>query len=85
MPTLINTELHGTFCRQLKAWREHVGISQSELARRMHVKPSLICQLESGVNSPTLDTVERVAKALGVKKIENFLFLDPDSLLQEIA
>lgn len=82
---MINTELHGIFCRQLKAWREHVGISQSELARRLKMRPSMVCQLEAGVNSPTLDTVEKVAKALGVKKIDTFLFLDPKEILQEVG
>ena len=77
---MINSELHGVFCRQMKAWREDAGITQCELARRLKVKPSVVSQLESGRNAPTVDTVSAVAKALGVP-LKHFLFADPARVL----
>lgn len=43
------------------------GLSQSELARRAGLTPAYISQLLSGVNqSPGLDQLEQIAKALGI-------------------
>ena len=69
----INTELHARFCRQLKAWREYFGWTQTALAKALNFKPAYISQLEKGVNSPTLDTVESVAKAFGLSN-ERFMY-----------
>ena len=75
----IESDLHQTFCSQLKAWRLAKHVSQSELARRIGIKPSMVCQLESGRNTPNLDTVDKIAKALKVR-VNHFLFLDPSEV-----
>ena len=49
--------------RRVRMWRELLGVSQAELARRLSVTPSTVCDWESGRHSPK---VERVAKALGL-------------------
>ena len=72
----INSELHGRFCRQLKAWRLHNGWTQTALAKVMEVRPAYVSQLESGVNSPSLDTVEEVAGAFGLTP-ERFMYFEP--------
>lgn len=46
--------------------RERMQISQSELARRMNVKPNVVNRLESAQHSPLLDTVIEYADALGL-------------------
>lgn len=46
--------------------RERMQISQSELARRMNVKPNVVNRLESAQHSPLLDTVIEYAGALGL-------------------
>ncbi len=71
----INSELHRRFCDQMKGWREYHGWTQTELAKRLNVKPSVVSQLESGRYAPRLDTVENVATKLGLS-VAQFLF-DP--------
>ena len=74
----INSELHRRFCEQLKAWREYHGWTQTELAKRLKVKPSVVSQLESGRYAPRLDTVETCSKVLGLE-VGQFLFDPPPS------
>jgi DNA-binding XRE family transcriptional regulator len=51
--------------RELARLRKQQGLSQSELARRAGLKQPAIARLESGAVKPTLDTIQRVAHALG--------------------
>ena len=50
---------------RLKVERIKKGLSQSELARRAHVHPSVISRLERGVLPPYEGWQKRIAKALG--------------------
>lgn len=54
----------------IKRYREEAGISQSELARRINRVPSLVSQYESGKAAPSWDTLDDIAKALNVKRIQ---------------
>jgi len=45
--------------------RKLQGLSQSEVARRAGLNQPAIARLESGALKPTLDTIQRVAHALG--------------------
>lgn len=47
--------------------RERAGLSQRELAARMHSTQSVIARLEAGAVTPTLETLDRVAAALGIE------------------
>lgn len=40
------------------------GLTQEELAKRLHTKQASIARLESGSSLPSLSTVKRVAEAL---------------------
>jgi DNA-binding XRE family transcriptional regulator len=51
--------------RELLRLRKKQGLSQSEVARRAGLKQPAIARLESGAVKPTLDTIQRVAHALG--------------------
>jgi transcriptional regulator with XRE-family HTH domain len=51
--------------RELVRLRKMQGLSQSEVARRAGLKQPAIARLESGAVRPTLDTIQRVAHALG--------------------
>ena len=47
--------------------REAKGLSQEKLARMADVANNTIIKIESGKNqNPTLDTLKKIAKALGV-------------------
>ena len=57
------------FAEQVRTLRGQAGSSQVELARRMGTSQSAIARLESGGTMPTLDTLERVAAALGAELV----------------
>lgn len=69
----IDPELHGEYERlgprfdaisELIRARQRMGLSQSELARRMKVKANVVSRLESGEHSPRLDTLAAAAQAM---------------------
>lgn len=45
--------------------REKSGLSQSEIAKRMNTKQSVVARLESADGNPTIKTLSRYAEALG--------------------
>ena len=47
--------------------RSEMGMSQSELARRTGIKQPNISRLERGVCSPTLETLDALARGLNKK------------------
>ena len=68
----ISTELHARFCERLRAVRSERGLTQAQLASMLGIKQPSLAQLESGEFVPSLDTVDRVCRALKI---------DPSSLL----
>ncbi|MBR1577928.1 MAG: helix-turn-helix transcriptional regulator [Bacteroidales bacterium] len=56
--------------------RRQLNISQEELAERCGVHRTYIGSIERGEKSPTLNTIEKFAKGLGVEIIELFKY-DP--------
>lgn len=50
----------------LRAQRESAGLTQLELAVRAGLTPATVSRLENGHQSPTLVTVEALARALGI-------------------
>ena len=53
--------------KNLRKMREAEGLSQEKLARMTDVSNNTIIKIESGKNqNPTLDTLKKIAKALGV-------------------
>jgi ribosome-binding protein aMBF1 (putative translation factor) len=47
--------------------RAHAGLTQEELAQRMHTTQAVIARLESGRVKPSTRTLERLATATGMK------------------
>jgi len=51
----------------IKKYRNKLGISQDKLSKLADVTYNTIIKIESGVNkNPTIETLSKVAKALGV-------------------
>jgi transcriptional regulator with XRE-family HTH domain len=46
--------------------RKAQGLTQRQLAAKMGVWPSVLCHWETGTRSPNVDSLVRVAIALGV-------------------
>ncbi|MBX3233590.1 MAG: helix-turn-helix transcriptional regulator [Labilithrix sp.] len=58
--------------RELRGER---GFTQEELCERAGISVDAISRIEGGSRTPTLDTIESVAEALGVSPLA---FFDPD-------
>lgn len=57
---------------QIRGLREARGVSQAELGRRIGSTQPAIARLEAGRVSPTLETLDRVAAALGMELVVGF-------------
>ena len=52
----------------IKKYRKKLGISQDKLSKLANVTYNTIIKIESGANkNPTITTLAKIAKALGVK------------------
>ncbi len=57
---------------RLRELRRRGGLSQEELAGRAHLHWTYLSDLERGRQTPTVDVVNRLARALGVTLAEFF-------------
>jgi len=59
--------------KTLRKLREARGLSQEKLARMANVANNTIIKIEAGKNqNPTLDTLKKISKALGVS-VDNLI------------
>ena len=62
-----------TVAKNIKKYRKGKGLSQYKLSRLADVAHATIIKIESGgIQSPTIDTVQKIAKALGIS-VENLI------------
>jgi ribosome-binding protein aMBF1 (putative translation factor) len=54
----------------IRAWREHIGITQGELAVRMGVSQAAVAKLEKPDAKPRGTTLKKVAEALGISPVQ---------------
>ncbi len=50
----------------IKKARTNAGVTQAELAERLGITPQAVSQYERGIKNPKLETIRRIAEALGV-------------------
>lgn len=62
-----NNELLKKIGQKIKIIRQQKGISQQELAAMINYEKSNMSRLESGGTNPTILTLDKIAKALGVE------------------
>lgn len=56
-----------TIAKNIKKYRKEKGLSQDKLSRLADVSHATIIKIESGgIQSPTIDTVQKIAKALEI-------------------
>ena len=60
--------------KRIKELRNKLGISQEELAFRSEIHRTYIASLEVGKRNVSIETLEKVVKALGVSMSEFFRF-----------
>ena len=51
----------------IRAWREHLGLTQEEVARRMGISQPAYAKIEGGKRQPRIATCKRLAEAMGVE------------------
>jgi len=62
-----------TISENIKKTRAKLGLTQDDLARKADIKYTTLTKVESGaVNKPSVQTMAKIAKALGVS-IEDLL------------
>jgi transcriptional regulator with XRE-family HTH domain len=54
------------YSKAIRTARALADISQRELAKRVSIDASLVSMVESGKRKPSLDTLEKIAAALGL-------------------
>jgi transcriptional regulator with XRE-family HTH domain len=64
----------------VRSARRRAGMSQMELARRVGTSQPSIARLEQGRVSPTVTSLERIAKALGAQLVVDFEPVVPPGL-----
>jgi len=61
------TKTISTIAKNIKKHRKEKGLSQDKLSRLADVSHATIIKIESGgIQSSTIDTVQKIAKALGI-------------------
>lgn len=65
-PPLDADAVHARLARNLCAVRKMRGMTQQDLASKTGIQRSNVCRMEKGKHSPRIDTLVRIAKALGV-------------------
>ena len=59
-----NTKLTKTICKRIKKYRGDLGLTQEDLAEKVGVSRVYIGYVERGRNTPSLEILEKIAKAL---------------------
>lgn len=60
--------------RRIKELRKMKGLSQEELSEKVDIDPKHLSRIEVGRGFPSLDTLEKIAKALNVEMKDFFEF-----------
>ncbi|MBQ9508027.1 MAG: helix-turn-helix transcriptional regulator [Bacteroidales bacterium] len=68
----MKTEENIAFGKRVALLRKAAGFSQEQLAFECNVDRTYIGTIERGEKSPTLNTIAKIAKALGITKSELF-------------
>ncbi|MEZ5832790.1 MAG: helix-turn-helix domain-containing protein [Dongiaceae bacterium] len=61
----------------LRAWREHCGFNQAQLAALVGISRAYLTQIEGGERTGTIEVMARIARALG-RSIEDLVARRPD-------
>lgn len=64
---------------RIAALRQELGLSQAELAKRLHISPSAVGMYEQGRREPSVDTLIAMSKEFGVT-LDYLLSGQPDTV-----
>jgi transcriptional regulator with XRE-family HTH domain len=66
-------KLRAIVARNLRIMRKQNGLTQEELAFQARINRNYVGQIEREEKSPTVDVVEKLALAIGVKPADLFI------------
>lgn len=61
-----NAKLTKVICKKIKKYRSEKGMTQEDLAEKVGVSRVYIGYVEQGRNTPSLEILEKIARALSV-------------------
>jgi transcriptional regulator with XRE-family HTH domain len=67
------SELRARFGKRLRRLRRIADLTQEQLAEKVGVSADFISQVERGINTPSFDTIQKLAEVLEVDASELFL------------
>ena len=67
---VMNSKAVKQFAANMRRIRQKKNMSQGDIFRATKIERAYISNLEAGKQNPTLETIEKVAKALGVEVSE---------------
>jgi transcriptional regulator with XRE-family HTH domain len=67
--------------KKIKKVRESMGMSAKEVISIAEIGSAMYSRIENGVNEPSLSTLEKIAKALGIKLSDLF---DDEHKLEDV-
>lgn len=70
----MRTDLPKRLGNRIRELRARAGLTQAQLADRVDISHEFMSRLERGLKAPSLNTVEKVADALGIAVNELFDF-----------
>ncbi len=65
---------------KIKQIRRLHNLTQEQLSERILIEPASLCAIENGRAFPSLVTLERIAKALGVEPVRFFEFAEEKTI-----
>jgi transcriptional regulator with XRE-family HTH domain len=68
----VSTTLTKAIAARLAEIRAQRGMSQEDVARKARLQRVSVSRIERGVHEPSLTTLERIARALGVRLVVDF-------------
>ncbi len=66
-------DIRVVFAENLKKHRKAAGLSQEELAHNADIERAYVSLLERQLNSPTIDMLAKLARAIGIEPFELLL------------
>jgi len=67
-------DLRKKFGKRLQTLRRQAGLTQEQLAEAAEISVDFLSMVERGINAPSFENLEKLAKALGVSIQELFIF-----------
>ena len=56
----------------IKERREELGMSQKDLAEKVGISQSFLCDIEQGRSKPSIDTALKIAEVLNISDVKFF-------------